>query len=106
MAKRPCLDCGMLSAKARCPRCESQRNRERGSSTARGYDRQHEQRREQWRPEVEAGLVDCWRCKQRIEAGEPWHLGHDDHDRSIYRGPECVDCNCATSGRVGGTPGT
>ena len=104
MALRPCIQCGRLSNKTRCPTHEAERNRQRGSSTARGYDRQHELLREQWRPEVTAGLVDCWRCEQRIKAGEPWHLGHDDNDRTRYRGPEHVDCNCATAGRVGGTP--
>lgn len=106
MVKRPCLDCGTLTTKTRCPAHESQRNRQRGSSTARGYDREHERLREAWRPEVEAGLVDCWRCGQHINGRDQWHLGHDDNDRSVYRGPEHVDCNCATKGRVGGTPRT
>lgn len=110
MPKRPCIVCGRLTTKTRCPEHESQRNRardqQRGSSTARGYDRQHEQLRAAWRPEVEAGLVNCWRCNRHIEPWMPWHLGHDDHDRTLYRGPEHVDCNCATTGRVGGTPAT
>jgi hypothetical protein len=25
-----------------------------------------------------------------ILAGEPWHLGHDDYDRSKWKGPEHV----------------
>lgn len=110
MANRPCLDCGRLTSSTRCAehRSAQQRTRDqqRGSSTARGYDRRHEQLREALRPEVEAGHVNCWRCKQPITPTSLWHLGHDDVDRTIYRGPEHVDCNCATSGRVGGTPGT
>lgn len=110
MAKRPCIDCGTLTDQTRCPvhRAAKQRARDqqRGSSTARGYDSRHERLREAWRPEVEAGRISCWRCEKLIEPAQKWHLGHDDHDRSVYRGPEHVDCNCATSGRVGGTPGT
>lgn len=40
----------------------------------------------------------CWRCDDPIDP-EHWHLGHDDHDRDVYRGPECVTCNTATAGR-------
>jgi hypothetical protein len=110
MAKRPCVDCGTLTDQTRCPahRAQKQRARDqqRGSSTARGYDQQHERLRQAWQPEVDAGSVICWRCNKPIEAGSAWHLGHDDHDRNLYRGPEHVRCNCATSGRVGGTPVT
>ena len=35
---RPCLDCGTPTPRSRCPKCMSQRNVERGSSTQRGYD--------------------------------------------------------------------
>ena len=46
-------------------------------------------------------VVICWRC---AENGQPhevdpgcWDLGHDDHDRSIYRGPECRGGNRAVA---------
>lgn len=46
----------------------------------------------------------CWRC---AEQGKPhlvdpnnYDLGHDDIDRSAYRGPECVAGNRATAGRI------
>jgi hypothetical protein len=105
MALKPCLDCGTLSDKARCPACRGRRNRERdarrGSSTARGYDHKHEQTRESWQPHVNAGQVTCWRCNEPIEPGEPWDLGHDDHDRTITRGPEHANrCNRSAGGRA------
>lgn len=63
------------------------------STAARGYDAEHVRLREQWRPHVEAGEVECWRCLELIEPGDPWDLGHDDEDRSVYRGPEHRACN-------------
>jgi hypothetical protein len=48
---------------------------------------------------VEAGGMACWRCGRLIVPGSVWNLGHDDHDRSVYRGPEHERCNLATSGR-------
>jgi hypothetical protein len=71
----------------------------RAKTAARGYGRAHQLLRARWAPRVAAGGVDCWRCGQPIRADEDWHLGHDDHDRTIYRGPEHVGCNCATEGR-------
>lgn len=38
--------------------------------------------------EVDAGRGFCWRCGGHIPPGAAWHLGHDDHDRSIIRGAE------------------
>lgn len=62
-------------------------------TAARGYGQRHRRLREQWRPTVESGKVDCWRCTKPIHPGEPWDLGHDDHDRTQYRGPEHTACN-------------
>lgn len=64
-----------------------------GKTTEQGYGWEHQQERERWRPDVEAGLVDCWRCGKPIDPCEPWDLGHDDHDRTRYRGPEHRACN-------------
>lgn len=42
MALRPCLDCGALTSKSRCPTCQRPRDRardaRRGSRHERGYD--------------------------------------------------------------------
>jgi hypothetical protein len=48
---------------------------------------------------VNSGGVDCWRCGERIEVGEAWDLGHDDVDRSRWRGPEHARCNRAAAAR-------
>ena len=111
---RPCLGyaqggrCRELTRdpSGRCDRCrsihESARNRrqdlERGSSTERGYGREHRKLRDEWKPRVEAGEVHCARpgCGKLIEPGSAWDLGHNP-DRS-YRGPEHRTCNRATRG--------
>ena len=45
------------------------------------------------------GGFTCWRCLCWYPVGTPWDLGHDDHDRTQYRGPECRPCNRATASR-------
>jgi predicted kinase len=72
--------------------------RARGTTLQRGYGADHRRERAKWAPLVEAGQVRCWRpeCGQPIRPGQPWDLGHDDHDRSVYRGPEHAACNRAT----------
>ncbi|HEV2778835.1 MAG TPA: hypothetical protein VGX25_05485 [Actinophytocola sp.] len=72
-----------------------------GQTTARGYGWSHQQERERWRPEVEAGRVDCWRCAERIHTWQPWDLGHDDDDptKRTYKGPEHRRCNRAAGAR-------
>lgn len=108
MKLKPCLDCGVMSDQPRCPthRAEHQRQRDakRGSATARGYGRRHVAERNRWRPIVEAGGATCWRCGRPIDPSEPWDLGHDDNDRSKYKGPEHPLCNRRTSGRKTNAP--
>jgi hypothetical protein len=37
--------------------------------------------------------VVCARCGRPIAPGSAWDLGHDDHDCSVYTGPEHARCN-------------
>lgn len=70
------------------------------TTTQRGYGARHKQLRNHYRPLVAAGKVNCWRCGQKIQPTDKWDLGHDDHDRSIYRGPEHANtCNRSAAGR-------
>lgn len=76
--------------------------RTRGTTTARGYGTQHQALRRQWAPKVATGTVTCWRCGRLISSTEPWDLGHDDHDRTRYRGPEHANrCNRASAAARG-----
>ncbi len=72
-----------------------------GRTTARGYDAQHRRIRRDWEARIaREGHVPCWRCGHPITTDTPWHLGHDDNDRSITRGPEHDrTCNLAAAGR-------
>ena len=96
-----CLEpgCPELQSESRCANHRRQRETERGTRQERGYDAAHDARRQQLAPFVATGNVKCWRCGQYIPADAAWDLGHDDTDRSKYRGPEHVDCNRATKSR-------
>lgn len=63
------------------------------TTAQRGYGNAHKKRREQYKTLVAAGKAICWRCDEPIDPNGPWDLGHDDHDRTQYRGPEHVTCN-------------
>ena len=68
----------------------------------RQYDStEHRKLRAQCKRDVDAGNGHCWRCGTWIQPGTAWHLGHDDNDRSLYRGIECVPCNLTTAARKG-----
>jgi len=68
-------------------------------TTARGYGHKHQQLRKQWAMLVKAGDVRCWRCGLPIYPTQQWHLGHDDWNRGIYRGPEHKHCNMVGAAR-------
>jgi hypothetical protein len=77
-----------------------------GSTKARGYSGRHQSLRADYKRRMARGeQFNCWRCGLPIDPSRPWDLGHDDHDRTIYRGPEHRGRECprggnrATSGR-------
>lgn len=61
----------------------------------------HRALRKAWQVEVDAGHASCWRCGKPIPPGTKWQLGHDDNDRTVYRGPEHPRCNLSAAARKG-----
>ena len=97
MARRVCNvpGCPAISDAARCPQ------HARPSRQQRGYDAAHDREAAEWRAKVAAGSrVICWRCGEPITDPDDCHLGHDDYDRTITRGPEHGRrCNLSAAGR-------
>ena len=91
--------CPTLTEGTRCPTHTREKDRARGTRQERGYDAAHDRLRAEWAPLVATGHVKCARCREAIAAHAAWDLGHDDHDRNRYAGPEHASCNRATSGR-------
>lgn len=101
-AKRICATpgCPAITDSSYCTAHQRARDRARGSREQRGYGHAHRELRKAFIPEHQAGTLICWRCRELILPNEPFHLGHDDQDRTIYRGAEHVRCNTATNGRT------
>ena len=72
-----------------------------GTTTQRGYGSAHQRERAKWKPIVEAGQANCWRCGKWLHPLLPWDLGHVDGDRTRYAGPECRKCNRGTAAARG-----
>lgn len=83
----------------KCPQHTRETDRARGTKAQRGYGKEYQARRRALVPVVQAGLAACWRCRRPIRPDEAWHLGHDDNDRAIIRGVECITCNLSAAGR-------
>lgn len=101
-AKRICgrPGCPTPSHDSLCPTHRAEAEARRGNSNQRGYGVAHQTLRKQWAPKVATGTVHCGRCGDTIQPGERWDLGHDDHDRTKYNGPEHAGrCNRAAAGR-------
>jgi hypothetical protein len=91
--------CPTLTHNTRCTTHERAKDRARGTRQARGYGAEHDTLRAIYQSRMNQGeTLNCWRCDKQIDP-HAWHLGHDDHNRAVYRGPECVPCNTATAGR-------
>lgn len=73
----------------------------RGTRKQRGYGTAHQQQRATYVQAIKDGhQCLCWRCGQPITDPADLHLGHDDNDRSITRGPEhSRRCNLSAAGR-------
>lgn len=95
----------LTAAGSRGGRCTTHRraaDKARGSREDRGYGSEHQAQSRHLKALVTAGhLVLCWRCGQRITEPDDLHLGHDDHDRNITRGPEHALCNLRAAGSQG-----
>lgn len=94
--------CPTLATATRCDEHRRERDRARGSATARGYGADHRALRASWQQRMDSGeAVGCWRCLTPIDPHEPWDLGHDDRSNSTstYRGPEHRACNRDTASR-------
>ena len=100
---RVCLDCpALIPTGNRCPTCARRNDKARGTRQQRGYDATHDRLRATYQHRMNTGeTFTCWRCGQPINP-DTWDLGHDDHDRSITRGPEHANgCNRSAAGRKG-----
>lgn len=107
MAKRVCSTpgCPTLVTSGRCAPCSSEYERARGTRQERGYDAAYDRAHRAYQRRMDAGEVFlCWRCPELGRAAhlvDPrpgrWHLGHDNRDRTIIRGPQCPDSNLNTA---------
>ena len=103
-SKRVCRTSGcpnlIPAGRSYCTPCARARDAARGTREQRGYGKQHQATRRYWQARMDSGaVVRCWRCNRPLDP-TAWHLGHDDHDRTVTRGPECVDCNLRAAGRA------
>lgn len=100
-AKKICAraGCPNITTASLCPTHASEADKARGTREQRGYGHAHRSLRKAFIPEHQAGTLICWRCRELIRPDEPFDLGHDDHDRTQYRGAEHQRCNRATNGR-------
>lgn len=91
--------CGTLTTGGPCSDHAKAADRARGPRQARGYDRAHDAERRRWQAELAIRPIQCARCGQPINPGEPFDLGHTD-DRTGWTGPEHPRCNRAAGGRA------
>jgi hypothetical protein len=102
--ERRCSNCG----RGYYPKAGSQRfcsvgcrlefqAKERAVTGRSRYGALHQRIRKQLAAAVATGAVRCARCREPIEPGQSWDLGHVDGNGTLYGGPEHSRCNRATS---------
>lgn len=101
-AKKICsrTGCPATTTATLCTTHAREADRARGTTTERGYGKDYQAQRTAWALKVAAGTATCWRCRKPITTGAPFHLGHDDQDRSIIHGPEHPHCNLSAAGKA------
>lgn len=103
MARKVCAEpgCPTLTDQTRCPQHTRERDKARGKRAhGSGTDWQHTKLRRSYQRRMDAGeQFSCWCCGRPIDPNH-WHLGHDDQDRSVYRGPERPECNLRAAGQA------
>lgn len=95
----PTAGCPELTPGGPCVAHRRQREQQRGTRQARGYDAQHDRLRRQWARRINTGTVRCARCTKPILPGSDWHLDHSD-DRLTYLGASCATCNTSAGGKA------
>lgn len=100
-AKRICPKpgCPKPAAGRYCPEHNREYEQKRGTARQRGYDARHDAARRTWAALVRGGGVHCARCHGPIDPAEPWHLDHDDADRTRYIGASHARCNTSAGGK-------
>ena len=58
-------------------------------------------RRKYKRRQARGEWLTCWRTGHPIPPTERCHVGHDDHDVNLIRGPEHAACNLKAAARKG-----
>lgn len=76
----------------------ARRSKPPGSTSAGGWGTAHQKLRADYVQRMAQGeQFNCWRCGYPVNP-EAFDLGHDDHDRTQYRGPEHRGRECPMGG--------
>lgn len=92
--------CGHVVRSGRCDEHRRAEELRRGTRAERNYGPEHRALRRMWQRRIDDGSVACTRCGKPISPEQAWDLGHDDHDRSKWTGPEHAYCNRSAGGRA------
>lgn len=92
--------CPRVTSGRYCPGHQAAHDKQRGTKAERGYDSKFYAIRREYVERHETEPFDCIRCGEPIPINEPFHLDHDDDDRSIIRGPSHPLCNLSAAGKA------